>query len=120
MIVRSIDNMIAYRKILLFLLLIGSSLSASAEENSFPSDTFASDFREVQDRGTDLNVEINGTTKITLENVSMSGYLEVYSILGVKVTSVNLKTIVGQCVLDLPKGLYILKVGKVAQKIIVR
>ncbi|MBK5722473.1 T9SS type A sorting domain-containing protein [Dysgonomonas sp. Marseille-P4677] len=112
--------MTTYRKILLSLLLAGVSLSASSEEKDFPSDSFPSDFKEVQDRTMNLDLEINRTTKITLENIPTTGYLEVYSILGLKVTSVNLKTILGSYPLELPKGIYIIKAGKVAQKIIVR
>lgn len=112
--------MTTYKKILIGLLLAGGSLSVSAEESKFPASTFVSEFNDMEDRTTDLEVEINNTIKIVLENVPTTGYLEVYSILGVKVTSVNLKTIVGRCSLDLPKGLYIIKVGKVAQKVIVR
>lgn len=67
-----------------------------------------------------VEVMINGTSKITMENVPTTGYLEVYSILGVRVKSINLKTCIGGCYIDLPKGLYILKAGKVAQKVIVR
>ncbi len=112
--------MITHKKFLIFLLLIGTSLSMNAEEKEMSGDFFVSDFQQTQERGLDLTVIINNSIEIVLENVSASGYLEVYSILGVKVTSVNLKTIMGHCPLDLPKGIYILKVGKIAQKIIVR
>lgn len=120
MIVRCIHNMTTYKRFLLFLLLAGASLSVSSEESDYPTSMFVSDFKDAEDRTMDLVVEINNTMKVILENVPTTGYLEVYSILGVKVTSVNLKTILGQCPLELPKGLYIIKVGKVAQKIIVR
>ena len=55
-----------------------------------------------------------------MENIPTAGYLEVYSILGVKVRSINLRTYLGVCNIELPKGIYILKAGKVAQKVIVK
>lgn len=112
--------MVKYRKILFFSLMIGATFTASlhAVNEAFP--IFNSVF-EQQDKSVALDITINGTTKLKMENVPTEGYLEVYSILGVKVTSKNLKTCEGgQCYLDLPKGLYILKAGKVAVKVIVR
>jgi len=111
--------MVRNRKILFFSLFVGFSLSASSADAEFPSNPFLV-VEEQQDNTISLEVMINGTSKITLENIPATGYLEVYSILGVRVKSINLKTVVGGCYIDLPKGLYILKAGKVAQKVIVR
>jgi hypothetical protein len=111
--------MVKYRKILFVLLFAGFSLSASSAKVEFPSDPFLI-VEERQDNTMSVEVMINGTSRITMENVPATGYLEVYSILGVRVRSINLKTCVGGCSIDLPKGIYILKAGKVAQKIIVR
>lgn len=105
--------------ILILILFTGISFQAHSKETGFPVNSFSITDGPL-DNTTTLEVNINNTTKIKMENVPTTGYLEVYSILGVKVTSVNLKTIVGSCYLDLPKGLYILKAGKSAQKIIVR
>jgi len=113
--------MVKYRKILLLSLVLGSSSTASINAGNadypFPNSVF-----EQQDNKTMiLDITINGTTKLKMENVPTEGHLEVYSILGVKVSSKNLKTCEdGQCYMDLPKGLYILKAGKVAIKVIVR
>jgi hypothetical protein len=111
--------MVKYRKILFILLFAGISLSASSANAEFPSSVFPIVDGQ-QDKTMFLEVMINGTSKIIMENVPTTGYLEVYSILGVRVMNVNLKTCVGGCYIDLPKGLYILKAGKVAQKVIVR
>ncbi|MDR1881574.1 MAG: T9SS type A sorting domain-containing protein [Prevotella sp.] len=112
-------------KNILFLVLCGgTALSANAGETGFPPGIyiFASEFQQTPDDKTiNLIVEINnGAIRIPLANAPVSGYLEVYSILGVKITSINLKTCIGICSLELPKGLYIIKAGKIAQKIIVR
>ena len=111
--------MVKNKKILFILLLAGISLSASSGNLNFPSGSFAI-VDQRSDKTMRLEVMINSTTKIVMENVPLTGYLEVYSILGVRVTSVNLKTCIGGCPLELPKGIYILKAGKIAQKIIVR
>lgn len=111
--------MVKYKKILFFLLFVGVTLSLHAKELDFPINEYTIADQQF-DKGLVLSVTINYTTKIQLENVPQVGYLEVYSILGVKVTSVNLRDCVGGCYIDLPKGLYILKAGKSAQKVIVR
>ncbi len=111
--------MVRNKKILFILLFMGLSLSASSGNLNFPSNSFPIADQQ-QDKSMTLEVMINSTTKIIMENVPLTGYLEVYSILGVRVTNVNLKTCMGGCSIDLPKGIYILKAGKVAQKIIVR
>ncbi len=118
MTVRTID-MIRCKSILLSLLLIGSASVVSAENADFPINT---SFAETDDTVLTLKVTINEDTEIELENVlKTTNYLDVYNLLGVKVTSVNLKKCVdNRCSLDLNKGLYILKAGKVAKKVIVR
>jgi len=111
--------MARYKAILYILFTIGACITVNAGNVSFP---LYSSVSEQQDKSMNLEVMINNTTKIQMENVPLSGYLEVYSILGVKVTSVNLKSYVDSkyCYLDLPKGLYILKAGKVAVKVVVK
>ena len=108
-----------FKYILFLILFTGISFQANSKGVDFPVNSFSIADQPL-DNTTTLEVNINNTTKIKMENVPTSGYLEVYSILGVKVTSINLKTCVGSCYLDLAKGLYILKAGKSAQKIIVR
>ncbi|MFT4224544.1 T9SS type A sorting domain-containing protein [Dysgonomonas sp.] len=108
-----------FKYILFLILFTGISFQANSKGVDFPVNGFSITDQPL-DNTTTLEVNINNTTKIKMENVPTSGYLEVYSILGVKVTSINLKTCAGSCSLDLTKGLYILKAGKSAQKVIVR
>ncbi|MFV0417878.1 MAG: T9SS C-terminal target domain-containing protein [Dysgonomonas sp.] len=110
------------RNIFITLLFAGVTLTANAEKLEYPTDIAISD-SETSDKTMTLEVEINQIgEKIKLENVPTSGYLEVYSILGVKIKSFNLKNyiITKSCSIELGKGLYILKAGKVAKKIIVK
>ncbi|WP_165040769.1 T9SS type A sorting domain-containing protein [Dysgonomonas sp. ZJ709] len=112
--------MVQFNKIFCLLLFIGCSLSVDAEGSVISieiEDAVAVDNKEIT---MNLDILINSTTRTQLQNVPTKGYLEVYSILGSKVTSKNLQNCLGGCELELPKGLYILKAGKVTQKIIVR
>lgn len=109
--------------ILLALLFTGILFSSGMKGMGFPLSDFP--FAEQQDsdpkeKTMSIEVIINNTSKITLEGVPEKGYLEVYSILGVKVTSKNLNSCIGGGYIELAKGIYILKAGKVAKKIIVR
>lgn len=110
--------MVKYKKILSLLLFVGAGFTANAAQMDFPACN--SVYEQQQNNTMSFDLRINGTTTVKMENVPTSGYLEVYSILGVKVTSVNLRTCVGGRDIELPKGLYILKAGKVALKVIVR
>ncbi len=112
--------MVRYGKIFFITLVIGAAFTANTYAVNSPFPITNSIFDQ-QDKSNILEITINQTTKLKMENVPTEGYLEVYSILGVKVTSKNLKTCEGgQCYLELPKGLYILKAGKIAIKVIVR
>lgn len=101
------------------LLLAGVSVSAKTSYSTTNNSTTTSVLDYPEDIMT-IDVYINGVDKIQLENIPTEGFLEVYSILGVKVTNKNLKTCTVDCSLNLPKGIYILKAGKIAKKIIVK
>ncbi len=112
--------MVKYGVILCLLLTFGVCTTAQAGDVDFPVHSSVSD---AQDQETmTLEVMINNTTKVKMKNIPTSGYMEVYNILGVKITSVNLKSYTDNkyCYLDLPKGLYILRAGKVALKVVVK
>lgn len=113
--------MVKCRNIFFFLLFVGVSLTTNAKGMDFPTDVAITD-SESKDKTMTLEVTINQDAKVKLENMPTSGYLEVYSILGLKVTSINLKTCTTtkSCTIDLSKGLYIFKAGKIAKKIIVK
>lgn len=105
------------KKIFLCFTLALLSFSAYAGGN-FPS-LLSSEVAE--DNVKTLYILINErTSKVEMKDVPKTGYLEVYSILGVKVKSINLASIDAEYELTLPKGIYILKAGKVAQKVIIR
>jgi hypothetical protein len=106
-------------------LFTGISLATNAKKTDFPVIFPIDDISEADTADTintmTLEVTINQKTTIKMEKVPTTGYLEVYSILGRKVTSINLKTCVANtCSIDLAKGIFILKAGKVAKKVIVK
>ncbi len=103
---------------ILYLLFAGATISANT--GHINPNASLTDFYDFPDDIRTIDVYINGIDKIQMENIPNEGYLDVYSILGVKVTKKNLKTCTVDCTFNLPKGIYILKAGKVAKKIIVK
>lgn len=109
--------------LLIFCLLVGS-LSANAARGGLSFETTNPTKVVTKQYTMTLELQINGSTLI-MENVPTKGYLEIYSILGTKVKSVSLKECLvgddfGSYSLELGKGVYILKAGKVSQKVLVR
>lgn len=101
--------------------MLSALLSVSAYANSAEGFFSSSTTEVVNDNIKTIDILINGNSLVQMKDVPKVGYLEVYSILGVKVRSISLKSIDGVYEgLSLPKGIYILKAGKVAQKVIVK
>lgn len=110
--------MVLKSKILLSVLLSAFTLSGYAHESFFSSESVVS---ESNVKTMDLELLINGNTKMTMKNVPTEGYLEVYSIIGALVVRVNLKQCyAGIYSIDLPKGIFILKAGIVACRIVAK
>lgn len=109
--------MLKMNKILLIFLFAGISITAHSEEWS---GVFSSSSVEQHAQTMDIDVLINSQSKVSMYGIPTSGYLEVYSILGVRVRTVNLRNCVGGYSLDLPKGIYILRAGRVAVKVVAK
>lgn len=58
--------------------------------------------------------------RVRVQNARPGDLLEVYSIVGVKVASVRIESADDTIELNLSKGFYILKVGSVARKVVIR
>ncbi len=66
-------------------------------------------------------VEIKVTDgKLYVGNLPVADRLNIYSVLGVNVASIEVKAGTNEYAVNLPKGLYIVKVGSVVKKIAVR
>lgn len=110
--------------LLVICILLSSSFSANAAKGSSLFTTSSPTKIENKQDFMTLEIQINGKT-LKMEGVPTNGYLEVYSILGTKVKSISLKECFagdeyGSYTLDLGKGVYILRAGKVSRKILVR
>lgn len=103
------------------ILFLATLLSFAAYGNAMGEHFSSFSTETINDNVKTIDILINGNSMVQLKDVPKVGYLEVYSILGVKVKSISLRSIDGVYEgLTLPKGIYILKAGKVAQKVIVR
>lgn len=107
------------RKILLICSLIIYTTSASLFGSEF-SDAYSQTEPQVKEEVSTLTITINGSSIIKMKDVPKTGYLEVMSVLGKRVTIKNLKDCTDGVFIDLPNGIYVLKAGKSSQKIVVR
>lgn len=98
-------------KILSVCLLLGISISASAKS-----------LKEVAVSDSDkqtIELLINGD-KYPIQNVNPNARVDVYSIIGSKVISFQIKSGAADSVVSLPKGYYILKIDDTTRKIAVK
>lgn len=58
--------------------------------------------------------------RLTLENIPEDGVLEIYNIMGVKVYSQRIKAGIAEVTLTVPRGYYIIKIGKFTRKIAIK
>lgn len=58
--------------------------------------------------------------RIVIENLPSDDVLEVYNIMGVKIYSQRIKSGTNEYAVDLPRGYYIIKAGKLVKKVAVR
>jgi hypothetical protein len=63
-------------------------------------------------------VAVGNCIKVT--NAPVGSYLEVYSVVGIKVAEIEMKTPNGEYVLHISKGYYIVRIGNVVRKIALR
>ena len=81
------------------------------------SSVMAQDGRKVEP--VSLTITVSGTT-IRVQNATPGSTMEVYDILGVKITSVRIDTADKTVTLNLPKGYYIFKVGDTVRKVVIK
>lgn len=100
-----------FRFILLLAALLAAGFPALAQEN----DTRMT----VQEREQETRIKII-ENRMIIEHLPKEAILEIYNIMGVKVYSRRLPPGTGEYLLNLPKGYYILKIGKITKKIAIR
>lgn len=67
-----------------------------------------------------IKITVNSNSHTYMKDIPTKGHLEVYTILGRRIKRIDLKNCKDGASLELANGLYILRVGKVTQKIVVR
>ena len=71
---------------------------------------------ELEDKA---KIKLTGS-QLLIENLPEDGILEIYNIMGAKVYNRRVKAGTNQYILSLPKGYYIIKIGKLTRKIAIR
>ena len=83
----------------------------------------ASDLRShsfVMEDPTEQTEILMAGNRLIVKNLPEDGVLEIYSIVGVKVYSREIKAGTNEYPVNLPKGYYIIRIGKLAKKIALR
>ncbi|MGM9759380.1 MAG: T9SS type A sorting domain-containing protein [Parabacteroides sp.] len=66
-------------------------------------------------------VSITATeNRIVVENAPVGSKLEIYSVVGIKVKEIDMKTPSGEYVVNIAKGYYIIRIGETVRKIAIR
>ncbi len=71
--------------------------------------------------GSEKNIEliVNGN-QVFVRNAESGQLLEIYSVVGLKVDEIVMKSSPSEYVLNVPKGYYILKIGDVVRKVAIK
>ena len=77
-------------------------------------------YAKVQEETMTILVRINNDSFTQMKEIPLVGYFDVYTILGERIKRIDLSKCKEGVDLELSKGLYILRAGKVTQKIVIR
>ncbi|WP_321436344.1 T9SS type A sorting domain-containing protein [uncultured Bacteroides sp.] len=102
------------KRFTLFLLLIFSLLSCIAG--------YAQEGRRsqpVENEQTSVTLTVTGNN-VRVQNAAPGSLLEVYNVLGLRVTSIKIDSIDKTITLNIPKGWYILKIENIARKVAIK
>lgn len=114
--------MALHKSLLLSGMILGLSFTASANDSfdmSISSPTIGMQITNNNDVMS-ITVIVNNETRVQLNDVPTSGYLDIYSVLGVKVASISLRNTTQIYQINLPKGVYIFKAGRIAKKVVAK
>ena len=82
---------------------------------------FSKENREIIYTADTQTTEISYTeNKIIIQDLPYSGKLQIYSVLGVNIANIDVKSGSGEYAVQLPRGYYIVKIGDVVRKIAVK
>jgi hypothetical protein len=97
-------------KVLLFLAFALLSSAGFSKENS-------AIYYDADTQATEISIIAN---KIYIQNLPSAGKLQIFSILGVNIATIDVKAGTAEYSINLPKGYYIVKVGDVVRKVAVK
>lgn len=108
--------------LLMLCLTFGAGSSLFAQESDSLSIRERQDRQELQNKEeTEEKTKIKLTgNRLIIEDLPEDGVLEIYNIMGAKVFNRRVKAGTNQYILSLPKGYYIIKIGKLTRKIAIR
>lgn len=66
-----------------------------------------------------IALTVNGDT-VRVQNAAPGTMMEIYNVLGAKITSIRIDSTDKTVVLNLPKGYYIFKIGNVVRKVVIK
>lgn len=74
----------------------------------------------IQDEEPEIIITVTDNTTVRIQNAPVDSVMEVYNIVGVKVTSEKIDSSDKTVTLNLSKGYYILKIENVVRKIVIK
>ena len=99
---------------LLFMILLGYSTAVLAQETRPKSPPVSADVDRIV-----VEMSVVGN-KIVTENVPVGKKIEIFSVIGLKVAEIDIKTTSGEYPLNVSKGYYILKMSDIVRKVAIR
>lgn len=102
-----------YSLLLLLFLLSGNTAPLVAQEE--PARVGIEGTQKPADPYEKTTIKLTGS-QLIVENLPEDGILEIYNIMGAKVFQRRVKAGTNQYILSLPKGYYIVKIGKFTRK----
>lgn len=110
------------KTILLSGMILGFSFVASANDSfSIPTTTSITGMQVVNNNDVmSITVIVNNEKRVQLNDIPTRGNLDIFSVLGVKVASISLRSSTPIYQINLPKGVYVFKAGKVAKKVVAK
>lgn len=98
-----------YKALIMFVFTLVSITGFSKESSGY--------YYGVENQDTEISISGN---KIYIQNLAVGGKLQIYSVLGVNVATIDVRSGSGEYNVNLPKGYYIVKIGDVVRKVAVR
>ncbi|MDR1718573.1 MAG: T9SS type A sorting domain-containing protein [Dysgonamonadaceae bacterium] len=67
-----------------------------------------------------IEIALSDSNVLTVKNAKIGSKIEIYSIIGTKVKEIEMKSTVGEFTLSLPKSIYIIRLGEIVRKYVIK